>query len=54
MSIFNSAYVEPLPLDCYIFGPDFVLEWNGRQFNATWSHFVISEADNLVNPYMTE
>jgi hypothetical protein len=41
MSIVNSAFIEPLPLDDYIFGSDFILEWNGP-------HFVISEADNLV------
>ena len=48
MSIVNSAFVEPLPLDGYIFGPDFALEWNGSHFTVTWPHFVISEADNLV------
>ena len=35
MSIVNSAFVEPLPLDGYIFGPDFILEWNGSHFTAT-------------------
>jgi hypothetical protein len=48
MSIFNSAYCEPLPLDGYIFGPDFDLEWSGNQFTAKWSDFVFSDADNLV------
>ena len=48
MSIVNSAFVEPrLPLNGYIFGPNFVLEWNGSHFTATWPHFVITEADNL-------
>ncbi len=47
MSILKSAYVKPLPLDCYIFSADFVfLEWTGSQFTATWPDFVLSEADN--------
>ena len=48
MCIVNFAFVESLLLDGYIFGPDFVLEWNGSHFTATWPHFLISEADNLV------
>ena len=34
MSIFNSAYCEPLPLDSYKFGADFDLVWTGSQFTA--------------------
>ena len=43
MSIFNAAYCEPLPLDGYIFGADFDLEWTGSQFFAKWSDFVLSD-----------
>jgi hypothetical protein len=43
MSIFNSAYCEPLPLDGYIFGADFDLDWTGSQFTAKWSDFVLSD-----------
>ena len=48
MSVVNSAYVEPLSLDGFIFGPDFVLEFNESHFTAAWPNFVISEADNLI------
>jgi len=49
MSIFNSAYyVEPLPLDGYVFGADFVLEWTGSQFTAQWSDFEFLDSDNLA------
>ena len=48
MSIFNYAYCQPLPLDGYIFGADFDLEWTGSQFTAKWSDFVLSDADNLA------
>ena len=46
MSIPNYAYCEPLPLDGYIFGADFDLEWTGSQFTAKWSNFTLSDADN--------
>jgi hypothetical protein len=29
MSVANSAFVEPLPLEGFIFGPDFVLQLHG-------------------------
>ena len=46
MSIPSYAYCEPLPLDGYIFGADFDLEWTGSQFTAKWSNFTLSDADN--------
>ena len=46
MSILNYAYCEPLPLDGYIFGADFDLEWTGSQFTAKWSNFALSDVDN--------
>jgi hypothetical protein len=48
MSIAQAAYVEPLPLEGYIFGLDVVLEWIGSHFTAVWPHFSISEADNVL------
>ena len=48
MSIFNYAYCQPIPLDGYVFGADFDLEWTGSQFTAKWSDFVLSDADNLA------
>jgi hypothetical protein len=51
MSILNCAYSEPLPLDGYIFGADFDLEWTGSQFIAKWSNFILSDADNLAQVY---
>ena len=48
ISIFSSAYCEPLPLDGYIFGADFDLEWTRSQFTAKWYDFVLSDADNLA------
>ncbi len=44
----QAPYIEPLPLKGYIFGPDFILDFNGSHFTAIWPHFVISEADNLL------
>jgi hypothetical protein len=41
MSIPNYAYCEPLPLDGYIFGGNFDLEWTGSQFTAKWSNFTL-------------
>ena len=49
MSIFNAAYCEPLPLDGYIFGADFDLEWTGSQFFAKWSDFVLSDTAKWSN-----
>ena len=46
MSILSYAYCEPLPLDGYIFGADFDLEWTGSQFTAKWSNFALSDVDN--------
>ena len=49
MSVAQAAFVEPLPLEGYIFGPDIVLDYfQGSHFTAVWHHFVISEADNLL------
>ena len=49
MNVAIFAYVEPLSLECFIFGPDCVLDFNGRYFfTATWPHFAVSEADQLI------
>jgi hypothetical protein len=48
MSILNCAHCEPLPLDGYIIGADFDLEWTGSQFIAKWPNFTLSDADNSV------
>ena len=51
MSIPSYAYCEPLPLDGYIFGADFDLEWTGSQFIAKWSNFTLSDADNSARVF---
>ena len=44
-----SSYVEPLSLEGFIFGPYCVLDFNGWYvFTATWPHFAVSEADQLI------
>ena len=44
-----SSYVEPLSLEGFIFGPYCILDFNGRYFfTATWPHFAVSEADQLI------
>ena len=55
MIVANSAYVEHLSLEGFIFGPDFVSDFiNGSHFTAAWPHFVISEADGLIKVYNVE
>jgi hypothetical protein len=51
MSILNCAHCEPLPLDGYIFGADFDLEWTGSQFIAKLSNFTLSDADDSARVY---